>query len=708
MSEPFLRQYAETRRFANGRPASARLAPGGDAVLFLRSPPRSPVQSLWETDLGTGRTRLLADPEAALAGAAARLSAAERARLERQRITARGFTHFELARDGRTVLLGLGGRLLALDRASGAGTVLPAGEGALAPRLSPDGGRVAYVRDGDLHVLGLRARRERRLTRARAPWVSHGLAEFVAQEEMHRAEGFWWSPDGRRVAVQETDEREVDQLVLADPMHPDREPHRLAYPRAGRANARVRLGVVPAAGGRIAWIRWDARRWPYLAAARWDAGGPLVLLVQDRAQRSERLLAADPRSGATRLLLEERDDAWLNLVPGMPRWLEDGRGFLWVTERRGAPELELRGPRGEPRAGLVGPALGFVALCGADARGTIYFTCCGDDPTGERLFRVREGEEPEPIPLPDDEPSHVSASVADDGSALLVTRATASRLPRTEALRPDGTLVAELPSVAERPPFLPRVELRKVGQGEGLWTALVRPRGAAAGARLPVVVSVYGGPLPAAYTPMGASHAPRLLDQWLADRGFLVFSADGRGTPRRGRAFERAIRGDLTLPLDDQVTALRALAREVPEMDLGRVGIVGWSFGGYLAALAAMRRPDVFRAAVAGAPVVDFAAYDTHYTERYLGLPDEHPEAYARSSLLTHAAGLERPLLVIHGTADDNVWFQHALALSDALFRAGRHHELLPLSGLTHQVPDPVVMERMWERIAAFFREHLR
>ncbi len=706
MADPFLRLYGETRRFANGRPTAVRLAPGGRVALFLRSPPRSPVQALYETDLGSGRTRLLADPEAALAAGGGRLSAEERARLERQRITARGFTHFELSRDGRTVVLGLAGRLLALDREGGGLRELPVPPGALAPRLSPDGARLAYVRGRELFVLDLASGRERALTRG-AEAVSRGLAEFVAQEEMDRPDGFWWSPDGRRIAYQETDERDVERLAIADPLHPERPAESFAYPRAGTANARVRLGVVSARGGATRWVAWDAERFPYLAAVTWGDGGPLTLVVQSRAQTEEQVLAADPAGGETRLLLEERDDAWLDLQPGVPRWLADGSGFLWATERRGALELELRGPDGSPGSTLAGPGAGFVALAGADRHGTVWFTACGDDPTQDALFRVRAGGAPEPVPLGAPGPHHVSASLGEDGAALVAAVETASRLPWIEVVRADGTRLGELPSVAVEPPFASSPEILKVGPGEGLWTSVLRPRRQLPGEKLPVVVSVYGGPVRASWTPFGAGRRLRLVDQWLADQGFIVVAADGRGTPRRGRRFERALKGDLSLPLEDQVTALRALAERVPEMDLSRVGIQGWSFGGYLAAMAVLRRPDVFRAAVAGAPVAEWRDYDTHYTERYLGLPQEHPEAYDRSSLLAHAAGLERPLLLVHGTADDNVYFFHSLKLSDALFRAGRGHAFLPLAGMTHLAADPVVTERQWERIAGFFRENL-
>jgi dipeptidyl-peptidase-4 len=199
-----------------------------------------------------------------------------------------------------------------------------------------------------------------------------------------------------------------------------------------------------------------------------------------------------------------------------------------------------------------------------------------------------------------------------------------------------------------------------------------------------------------------------LLPQWLADQGFIVVAIDNRGTPGRGRDWEKAIYQKFgSVPLDDQVRVLQDLAKQHPEMDLARVGITGWSFGGYLSGLAVLRRPDVFKAAVAGAPVTDWDDYDTHYTERYLGLPQQSPEAYRSASLLTYARNLRRPLLLVHGTADDNVYFRHTLKLADALFRAGKDFDVLPLSGLTHMVPDPVVMENLYGRIARFFRQHL-
>jgi dipeptidyl-peptidase-4 len=263
-----------------------------------------------------------------------------------------------------------------------------------------------------------------------------------------------------------------------------------------------------------------------------------------------------------------------------------------------------------------------------------------------------------------------------------------------------------LPSVAETAPFKTTLQLTTVDAGgRRFHAAVVRPRAFQKGKRYPVVVSVYGGP--SALT-VRADERAYLMAQWMADHGVVVVSIDNRGTPRRDRAWSRAIKGDFgQVPLDDQVAALKALGARLPELDLSRVGIYGWSYGGFMSALAVMRRPDVFKVAVAGAPVVDWRDYDTHYTERYLDLPQANPKGYEASNLLTYAAKLDRPLLLIHGTTDDNVYFFHSLKLAAALFRAGRRFEFLPLT-VTHQVPDPVVREQLWSRIVEFLLRGLR
>ncbi|MEX2120026.1 MAG: DPP IV N-terminal domain-containing protein [Pirellulales bacterium] len=703
----FLEQFAATRGFSLGWPSSVSVSADGRSVLFLRSPPRGFVRDLYEFDASSGKTRLVLSAERLLGGADEKLSVEELARRERMRSTARGIAAYELSEDSSRVLVPLSGSLVVVDRAGGRVRTLPSAPGhPIDPRLSPDGRWVASVRNGDLYVQGIDAPDLHRLTETGSDTLTNGLAEFVAQEEMGRFHGYWWSPDSRSIAFQETDQSGVELLHISDPLHPERAPNSFRYPRAGQPNARVRLGVVPATGGTATWVQWDHQRFPYLATVKWQRGGPLTILVQNRRQTAQQLLAVDTSTGSTRHLLTETDDAWLNLDQATPHWLEDGTGFLWSTERRGGWQVELRAPDGSLLHELTGPQLGYRSLLDVDCRRGIAWLTAAADPLEAHLYEVpldpAAGEPRRTTTMPG-----VHSAVFSKQHDVYVHTAFTRQGERTQTVvGPDGRGLGQLESVAERPPFEPNVELTTVGDEPPFHAALVRPRDFDPSRRYPVVVNVYGGPQAQTVTPVPAAY---LMRQWVADHGFVVVSIDGRGTPARGRDWERVIQGNLIdVPLADQVAGLGALAARYPELDLSRVGIYGWSFGGYFAAMAAMRRPDVFHVAVAGAPVADWHDYDTHYTERYLGLPDQHPEAYERSSVLTYAKQLRRPLLLIHGTADDNVYFLHSLKISDALFRAGIEHDFLPLSGHTHMVADPAVTRLVNTRIADYLVEHLR
>ncbi|MBZ4421083.1 S9 family peptidase [Myxococcus sp. RHSTA-1-4] len=704
--DTFLRQYSETRRFMSGRPVGVRITPDEKSVLFLRTTPTSNVQMLYAFDVESGQAKELLTPEAILKGAEETLTPEEKARRERMRVSARGFTGFQISEDGTRLLVPLSGRLYVVERASGKVTELKTGPGTLDPKFSPDGKQVGYVREHDVYRIDVAANQEQRVTRGGTATKTHGLAEFVAQEEMSRFSGYWWSPDAKSFAYTESDTSEVEKLTIVDVMHPERGGEEFPYPRPGKANAKVRLGVIPAAGGKTTWVAWDAEKYPYLATVVWPKGGPLTILVQNRTQTEEKLLAVDPRTGKTRELLTEKDDAWLNLEQAFPLWLEDGSGFLWYTERNGGPEVELRKADGSLERSVVKPDAGFRMVAGfVQKERTLYFNG-GPNPTESYLWRVKDGGAPEKLSLGGTGPATEGGLVSKHGGLVVFNTSGPKSMTKVSVHRSDGTRLGELPEIAQEPPFTPNTEVRQVGPRK-FWASITRPRDFKKGQKLPVIVEVYGGPTTTVVYQNMAAH---LMAQWMADQGFIVVKFDGRGTPLRDAAWERAVKYDFAgVTIEDQAAAIQELAKELPEIDLNRVGIEGWSFGGYMAALAVLKRPDVFKAAVAGAPVVDWLDYDTHYTERYLGLPQERPEAYEKSSLLTYAKQ-DKPmgkLLLIHGTADDNVYFFHTLKLSDALFRAGKPHELLPLSGLTHMVPDPVVTERQWERVMDHFKRNL-
>lgn len=710
----FLRNYAETRGFMLGRPTNAQPAPDGKSVLFLRAQARTPKMRLYEFDVATAKTRELLTPEQLLKGAEEKLTPEEKARRERMRVSVGGFSSYQLSGDGSLILLSLSGKLYLFRRADNDVRELNIPAGVLDPQFAPDGKSVAYVRDHDVYVYDLAAGKERRITTGGTERISHGLAEFVAQEEMDRFSGYWWSPDSQFIVYEEADAGDVEIWYVADPAHPDRPAHTSFYPRPGKNNVKVRLGIVPVAGGETVWIDWDAKKYPYLARVNWGKHGPLTIQVQTREQKELVLLKVDPKTGKTSPLVTETDKDWVNLQSGVPHWLEDGKRFLWISERDGGLQLELReAETGKLLHVLVSPKEGFQGLVDVNEKaGEIVYRACAD-PTQSHLFSSSFPDENEKRAkerflassrLTEEKGMH-GFTYSKDHSIYVHSFTPLDGMPKTTVHKRDGTLIGSLESVAEEPPFKPQMQIVKVGEEQGFYAVIVRPRRFDPKMKYPVIVDVYGGPHA---NKVRAAMNTQLMNQWLADQGFIVVSIDGRGTPGRGRDWERAIAKKFgSVPLDDQVAGLKALGKQFPEMDMERVGITGWSFGGYMSALAVLKRPDVYKAGIAGAPVTDWLDYDTHYTERYLGLPDKDEAAYKESSLLPLAAELSRPLLIIHGTADDNVYFRHSLKLNNALFRAGKDFEMLPLSGLTHMVPDPVVMERLRSRMALFFQKHL-
>ncbi len=698
----FLEQYAATYRFSLGRPTAVSVAPDGESVLFLRSGPRSFVRDLYVWDAKTAQERVLLTADQVLKGARENLSPEELARRERARSAARGIASYDLSSDGKRLLVPLASRLFVVERESGnIAELTGAAGGVIDPRFSRDGGRVAYIRDKELYTIDVGSPVEKRLTVDASSTVSNGLAEFAAQEEMSRFEGFWWSPDGKTIAYEQADSAGLEQFHIADLKRPEEEPRTWPYPRAGKANARVRLGLIPSSGGKTSWVAWDRETYPYLAKVVWTKDAPLTILVQNRRQTEEKLLAVGA-DGSTKTLLEEKDAAWVNIDPSVPRWLPGGREFLWSSERDGDWRLELRSRDGALLRTLTKGALGYRSLKGLGASGKEAFIEAGPDPIENQLYRVSlEGAQFEPLTRT---PGQHFASFPEDGAAAYVVSSFGADMSRRQSVHRGATELGELRSLAEQPGLKSRIEFAVVGK-RALHAAIIRPTNFDASKKYPVVVQVYGGPQHNSVAMAGSRY---LLEQWLAEQGFIVVSLDGRGTPHRGREWERAIKGNfIRAALEDQVDGLKALGAKYREMDVSKVGIYGWSFGGYFSAMAAMLRPDVFHAAVAGAPVADWRDYDTHYTERYMGLPEENKKGYDDSSALTHAPELSRPLLLIHGTTDDNVYFMHSLKLSDALFRAGKKHEFLPLVGYTHMVPDPLIATRLDAAIVDFLRSSL-
>ncbi|MER6127436.1 prolyl oligopeptidase family serine peptidase [Streptomyces sp. NPDC001795] len=697
----FPRRHARTQRFTLGAPRAFTVAPDGSRVAFLRSASGTDrAHKLWVLDVAEGVERPAADPDALLGGAAEELPPEERARRERSREGGAGIVGYATDTAVELASFALSGRLFTAELRAGTARELPVRGPVIDPRPAPDGRHIAYVAGGALRVIGAEGEGDRVLADPESPSVSYGLAEFIAAEEMGRSRGFWWSPDSDRLLVARVDDTPVRRWWISDPAHPQREPQQVAYPAAGTDNAEVRLFVLGLDGVRTEVV-WDRAVYPYLARVHWSGAGAPLILVQARDQRSQLFLAVDPDTGATRMVHADEDPHWLELFAGVPCWSPSGQ-LVRIADEGGARVLAV----GERP--LTGRQLHVRAVLDVSEDDVLVAASAGEaaaDPEiGEvHVYRVNELG----VERVSQEPG-VHSAVRAGGVTVLVSSVPDRAGTQVQVLH-EGKRVAAVASYAEHPGLSPRVTLRQ-GGARRIPCAVLMPTDYSGDTSLPVLMDPYGGPHGQRVV---AAHNPHLTSQWFADQGFAVIVADGRGTPGRSPAWEKAVKDDLAaVVLQDQVDALQALAGDFP-LDLSRVAIRGWSFGGYLAALGVLRRPDVFHAAVVGAPVTDLRLYDTHYQERYLGHPGKQPEVYRRNSLiddagLVDAADPARPMMIIHGLADDNVVVAHSLRLSSALLAAGRPHEVLPLSGVTHMTPQETVAENLLLLQLDFLRRALK
>ena len=698
--EGFPRLAARTMNFQLGLPRDFVVSPDGSRVVFLRAPDgMTRTHGLWVFDVAARTERLVVDPDRLLDADSETLTADERARRERQRVRTAGVVAFSTDRDVTLAAFALSSRLFVVDLVGEEpvreySTTAPVVD----PQLDPTGRYVAYAGDRAVRLVERATGTERLLVGpgpeepAEVVW---GLAEFVAAEELDRSRGFWWSPDGEALLVERYDESPVRVWHISDPAFPEREPVRVRYPQAGTANALVSLALVPVAGARVE-VDWrsgfelDGQALEYLAHVEWSGAAPVLTLLT-RDQRRLEFRELDPATGATSLLRAITDDAWVERLPGTPRRLPDGRWLysadvgetrrLWVDDQPVTPAevlvREVLSADAESVVARIVPHVGSVAVARLGLDGTVALL---SDPDG-------------------------FASGAAGGETVVTAQGGMPEPVVTTSVLVAGKKVVELAAPAERSPLRPNAQTLQVGS-RGLPTTVLFPSRHVPGARrLPVLMDPYGGPH--GQRVVNAAHA-YLTSQWFADQGFAVIVADGRGTAGRGPAWDRLAKNDRVGTVDDQAEALLEVATLFPDdIDTTKVAIRGWSFGGYLAALAVLRRPEVFAAAIAGAPTTDERLYDTCYSERYLGHPDTSADVYEANSLIPLAGNLTRPLMIIHGLADDNVYVAHSLRLSSALLAAGKPHEVLPLSGMTHMADDETVAENLLLLQVDFLRRAL-
>ena len=687
MSDTFPRQHARTQRLTLGEPRNFTVSPDGARIVFARSATGSdPVNMLWVLDVESGTERTVLDPRNIPADLAA-LTDEEKRRRERAREGAGGVVSYSCDADATKAVTILGGQLFVVDLLTDAVSTPAVAPGVFDARLSPDGTRIAYVRGASLCVCDL-AGNEQVIAHEDSANVSWGSADFIAAEEMGRQRGYWWSPDGTRIAACRVDESPVDVWHIADPAHPERGAVEHRYPAAGTRNALVELAVINVATTARVPVSLPVHH-EYLNSVSWTDGG-LIAQTQTRDQRAVTVSRIDPSTGDCTTVFEDIDDAWVELVPGVP--FVDSHGHLVTcADRDGVRRVLVDDTHVTPRH------LQVRSVISGGSR-IVFVANETDTPWVHNIFSVN----PDGSDLQNVHPTDGIVSGTSLGSTTVVRTSSLDSSRASFSVLLDKREIG-IRSLAEEPLVSPNVRITTVGP-RNIPIAILTPRDGR-DTKLPVLFDPYGGP-----------HAQRVLSsnaafatsQWFADQGFVVVVADNRGTPGRGSDWEREVLHDLAGPvLDDQVEVAHALPTLEPRADMSRVGIRGWSFGGYLAALAVLRAPDVFHCGVAGAPVTDWRLYDTHYTERYLGNPAINDTPYEATSLLNDAEKLTRPLLLIHGLADDNVVAAHTLQLSSALLAAGRAHEVLPLSGVTHMTPQEVVAENLLLHQLDFLRRTL-
>ncbi|MEE4361549.1 MAG: S9 family peptidase [Pseudomonadales bacterium] len=696
------------------RPRALRFSPDGSRVTFLRPKETDrTVLDLWAMDVDDGVPYRLVDARA-LVPEERELSEAEIQLRERARISETGIVRYDWDESGEAILVPLDGDVFFVDVASGeARRLMDTETFETDARISPKGGYVSFVREQNLWVHELATDRARPITTEGGGLVSYGMAEFVAQEEMKRGEGYWWSPDDRLLAVARVDESPVEVVqrfgIGAEGVTVTAQ----RYPRAGTANAIVELFLYDVETGEQVRVDLGDDADVYLARVDFsDDGTILYVQRQNRTQTRLDLLAVDPETGAARIVLTEQASTWIDLSDDLVP-LEDG-GFLWSSERTGFRHLYRRHPDGRTEALTSG---GWVVdeLSGVDeAGGRVFFEGWRETPLERHLFEV---------PLAGGTPRRITTTagwweveVGEDGAAFLGTWSDPDTPPQTALYRTDGERIAWLVEnrLDDSHPYAPfrathvSPEFGTLPAADGetpLHWMLYRPDGCTEAQPCPAIVQVYGGP--GAQTVRRAWQSPR--DQLWARAGYALFKLDNRGMGNRGQAFAAAIHDRMgTIEVDDQLAGL-AFLKALPWVDGARVGLHGWSYGGYMTLMTALQAPEgAFAAAAAGAPVTDWSLYDTHYTERYMDTPASNAAGYQRGSVFAHLEGSPSvPLLLMHGMADDNVTFDQSTRLYAALQQAGRPFEMMTYPGQRHGIRPPPLQVHLQRTLTDFFARRL-
>ena len=691
------------------QPRALKISPDGSLITLLK--PRVDDKErldLWAIDSRTGAERMLVDSRKT--GSGADLSEAEKMQRERDRSVAgsTGIVSYDWSPDGKSILVPVDGDLYLAGLDGNVTRLTHTSDGELNGVVSPKGGFVSFVRGGNLFVQPVGGQ-ERQLTQGASDTVSWGLAEFVAQEEMDRRTGYWWSPDDRMIAVARVDESPVGIVTRTAIGGEGTRVYQQRYPAAGSPNALVELHVMRPDGSGQVKVDLGKDADIYLARVNWSKDGrTLYVQRQSRDQKTLDLLAVDPQTGKARTVLTEKAKSWINLSNNFHS-LGDG-SFIWWSEKSGHGHLYH--VQGQRWTALTSGEWEVRDLVGVDEdRGIAYFTGNRETPLEQQLYAA---------PLNGRGPVRQLTSNGWWNDAVMDGAATRLVVARSNSDRPRQLYLADMDgkrlrwlsenAITGDHPYAPYVASHvatrfgtvKAADGSTLYTRIMTPP-LEPGKRYPVFMIHYGGP--------GAGRV--VTNQWsspvyqyLVDRGWIVFAIDNRGTPDRGKAFEDHLyRAMGTVEVEDQLKGVEWLKSQ-PYVDPARIATYGWSYGGYLSLKLLEKAPGVFSAAVAGAPVTRWELYDTHYTERYLGMPQDKPSAYPASGAMDEAVKIKDPLLVIHGMSDDNVVFDNATALIARMQSAAVPFEMMVYPGQTHRVGGPGISVHLWRTIEDFLARH--
>lgn len=715
-SELTLERIFDSPSLDGSAPMSLKVAPDGQRVTFLKGKQEDYDQlDLWEYHIASGETRLLFDSNA-LGVADVELSDEEKARRERMRLRGKGIVSYQWSQDGKALLFPVGGDVFYHKIGTpGAQQLLNTQAFETDIKLSPRGNYISFIRDQNLFIKHIATGVETAITTEGGGPIKYGMAEFVAQEEMSRMTGYWWSPDERYLAYTRVDESPVETVTRAEIYADDIKMISQKYPYAGTPNVKIALAVQAIDSQEPRWIDLGHEEDIYIARGQWlPSSEAFSYQWQSRDQQRLELRRWNVADGLQTTLLSETSHTWINLHNDL-KFLGERQQFVWASERDGFKHLYLYHQDGALIRQLTQGDWVVEAIAAVDqTAGTVYFTGRKDTPLESHLYRVSlEGGD---ITRVTDRAGSHSISFADDASIYVDTFSTINRPPQVSLHEASGkplTWLEENALDADHPltPYLKHWIEPEHGSfmsedGVELYYRLYKPTKLKA--KNPAIVYLYGGPHVQVVANSWWGQRGLLMQYW-ASQGYVVFSIDNRGSDHRGKAFEEAIYKKMgSIEVQDQVAGAKFLA-SLPFVDATRIGVHGHSYGGYMTLMSMFKAGDVFAAGVAGAPVTEWRLYDTHYTERYMGNPRVDGEAYTASSVFPYSEGLKGPLLIVHGMADDNVLFSHSTRLYRHLQEQGKRFEVMDYPGEKHGISSTKQIRLHYaQTVIDFFNRHLQ